>query len=67
MSMLGHRWIDHRRFGLLSLLPNSGDAFRKTANMVVPQAECLARALPSNTGGPCPAYTPLDAKNQNIL
>ena len=44
----GHRWVDHRRFGLLALLPRdltTGiNAHFVARVMPVPQGECLVRA-----------------------
>lgn len=40
----GHRWIDHRRYGRLSLLPLDLPSHFVARVMPVPQAECLSRA-----------------------
>ena len=48
MLLEGHRWIDHRRYGKLSLLPidiTSGPNINFVAKvMPIPQGECLVRA-----------------------
>ncbi len=50
----GHRWIDARRYGRLSSLPNpvAGDNIFRV--MPIPSDECSARALPAN----CTPLTP---------
>lgn len=50
----GHRWIDARRYGRLSSLPNpvAGDNIFRV--MPIPSDECGARALPAN----CTPLTP---------
>ncbi len=58
LLLQGHRWIDVRRFGLLKTLPLSGANYGFTANQVIPQAECLARARSGNPAVICPAFTP---------
>lgn len=49
----GHRWIDHRRFGRLDDLPLDVDTHVIVSRFSIPEAECLARELPSpcNLGG----------------
>ena len=47
----GHRWIDARRFGRLNTLPLDVGTHIRIAAFQVPEAECLARELPS----PCAA------------
>lgn len=60
---LGHRWNDYRRFGRLATLPNSGALFRKTANMVITQQECVVRSRNSDASLACPAFSQTDAQN----
>jgi starch-binding outer membrane protein, SusD/RagB family len=43
----GHRWIDLRRFGRLGELPLDVGTHIRIAAFQVPEAECLARNLPS--------------------
>jgi hypothetical protein len=57
LLLLGHRWVDVRRFGRLADLPLSGPAFVLTANQVVPQTECLARTRTGDPALACPAFT----------
>lgn len=63
---LGHRWIDLRRFGRLSTLPNSGANFRKTANMVISQQECVARSASPDPSLACPAFSATDPQNPSL-
>ena len=60
---LGHRWNDVRRFGLLNTLPAGGATFAKTANGVIPQAECVARQNTPDTSDDCAPYAPTDPQN----
>jgi hypothetical protein len=46
----GHRWIDTRRFGLLSTLPIALPSHTVPARFPFPEAECLAR-VPAPTQG----------------
>lgn len=46
----GHRWIDTRRFGLLSTLPKALPAHTVPSRFPFPEAECLAR-VPAPTQG----------------
>jgi len=46
----GHRWIDARRFGQLSMLPNQLPDHTIQARFPFPEAECLAR-VPAPTQG----------------
>jgi hypothetical protein len=47
----GHRWIDARRFGLLSTLPKALPTHTIPSRFPFPEAECLAR-VPAPTGCP---------------
>jgi starch-binding outer membrane protein, SusD/RagB family len=44
----GQRWIDHRRFGLLNLLPIDRPGQFVAKVMPIPQAECDARVIKPN-------------------
>jgi len=44
----GHRWIDARRYGRLSSLPNPVAGDNVFSVMPIPSDECGARALPAN-------------------
>jgi hypothetical protein len=44
----GQRWIDHRRFGLLNLLPIDQPGQFVAKVMPIPQAECDARVVKPN-------------------
>jgi len=46
----GHRWIDARRFGLLSTLPKALPTHTVPSRFPFPEAECLAR-VPAPTQG----------------
>jgi starch-binding outer membrane protein, SusD/RagB family len=46
----GHRWIDTRRFGLLSTLPKALPTHTVPSRFPFPEAECLAR-VPAPTQG----------------
>jgi hypothetical protein len=46
----GHRWIDTRRFGLLSTLPKALPSHTVPTRFPFPEAECLAR-VPAPTQG----------------
>ena len=46
----GHRWIDARRFGLLTTLPKALPAHSIMSRFPFPEAECLAR-VPAPTQG----------------
>lgn len=46
----GHRWIDARRFGLLSTLPKALPTHSVPSRFPFPEAECLAR-VPAPTQG----------------
>ena len=46
----GHRWIDTRRFGLLSTLPKALPTHNIFSRFPFPEAECLAR-VPAPTQG----------------
>ena len=46
----GHRWIDTRRFGLLSTLPKALPTHTVPSRFPFPEAECLAR-VPAPTLG----------------
>lgn len=46
----GHRWIDARRFGRLSTLPNALPTHNIMSRFPFPEAECLAR-VPAPTQG----------------
>jgi hypothetical protein len=46
----GHRWIDARRFGLLSTLPKALPSHNIMSRFPFPEAECLAR-VPAPTQG----------------
>jgi starch-binding outer membrane protein, SusD/RagB family len=46
----GHRWIDVRRFGLLSTLPLAVATHTIPSRFPFPEAECLAR-VPAPTQG----------------
>ena len=46
----GHRWIDARRFGLLSTLPKALPSHTVPSRFPFPEAECLAR-VPAPTQG----------------
>ena len=46
----GHRWIDTRRFGLLSTLPKALPTHTVPSRFPYPEAECLAR-VPAPTQG----------------
>ena len=46
----GHRWIDTRRFGLLSTLPKALPSHNIMSRFPFPEAECLAR-VPAPTQG----------------
>ena len=46
----GHRWIDMRRFGLLSTLPLAVATHTRPSRFPFPEAECLAR-VPAPTQG----------------
>jgi hypothetical protein len=46
----GHRWIDARRFGLLSTLPLALPTHTRPSRFPFPEAECLAR-VPAPTQG----------------
>lgn len=41
----GHRWIDHRRFGRLDVLPLIQPSFTIPSAFPIPRDECLARGL----------------------
>lgn len=63
---LGLRWVDYRRFGRLSTLPNSGANFRKTANMVITQQECVVRSRLGDTSLLCPDFSQTDPQNPTL-
>jgi len=46
----GHRWIDARRFGLLSMLPKALPTHTVPSRFPFPEAECLSR-VPAPTQG----------------
>lgn len=53
----GHRWIDHRRFNLLGLLPRDQSNHWVAKVQPVPQSECLIRVsqtTPEMRGPGCP-------------
>lgn len=63
------RWFDLRRFGRLSTMPVSGPTFRRTANQVLPQAECLGRIAPSAADATlaCPTWVQTDPQNPSLI
>ncbi len=46
----GHRWIDTRRFGLLSTLPKALPTHTIPSRFPFPEAECLARVPAPSQG-----------------
>jgi hypothetical protein len=63
---LGLRWVDYRRFGRLSTLPNSGVNFRKTANQVITQQECVVRSRLGDPAIACPTFSQTDPQNPTL-
>ena len=53
----GHRWVDVRRFGLITTLPLDSPTHYRQVEMPVPQAECLQRVGASGVLA-CPAVVP---------
>ena len=55
----GHRWVDVRRFGLISTLPLDAPTHFRQIEQPVPQAECLQRV---GSALACPANWPIPVR-----